>query len=287
MKSANTCAALIHYAARTAPDSLSERLEEEWLADLAEQHGGLSRLRFAIGCCWATRVIAHEHLISGMAISRSGAGHSAMGGFAPASFSSRRSAVLLLIIAVHAILIYGFASAFVHGVIKVPTITHGSVVNAPQRHLAPPPPIDPRWTSARPVLPRIDGVFSFPPDDTGTITTLVPQPLPTGGTSPPPHPLVTRMVGGPGPGFPSAEDYYPPAARRLGAQGVATVQVCVNEAGRLSAPATIAQTSGSTSLDEGALKLATAGSGHYRATTEDRRPVSDCYPVRIRFQLMD
>jgi TonB family protein len=286
MKSANTCAALIRYAARTAPGSLSERLEEEWLADLAEQHGGLSRLRFAIGCCWATRVIAHEHLISGVAISRSGAGHSAMASFAPASFSSRRSAVLVLIIAVHAILIYGFASAFVHGVIKVPTIMQGSVVNAPQKHLAPPPPIDPHWTSTRPVLPRIDSVFSFPTDDAGTITTLVPQP-PTGGTSPPSRSLVARMVGGPGRGFPSAEDYYPPAARRLGEQGVAIVQVCVNEAGRLSAPATIAQSSGSAYLDEGALKLATDGSGHYRATTEDHRPVSDCYPVRIRFQLMD
>jgi hypothetical protein len=38
-------------------------------------------------------------------------------------------------------------------------------------------------------------------------------------------------------------------------------------------------------LDEGALKLAKAGSGHYRTTTENGRPVSFCYPLNVRFQL--
>jgi hypothetical protein len=39
---------LIHRAAQRAPGSLSERLEEEWLADLAAQRSLISRLRFAI-----------------------------------------------------------------------------------------------------------------------------------------------------------------------------------------------------------------------------------------------
>jgi outer membrane biosynthesis protein TonB len=64
-----------------------------------------------------------------------------------------------------------------------------------------------------------------------------------------------------------------------------TVQVCVDATGKLNADPTIAQSSGYSSLDEGALKLARAGSGHYRTTTQDNRSVSDCYPVRIRFQL--
>jgi hypothetical protein len=51
---------LIHHAALNAPASLSERLEEEWLADLGARPSALSRLRFALGCCWATRVIARE-----------------------------------------------------------------------------------------------------------------------------------------------------------------------------------------------------------------------------------
>ena len=40
---------LIHFAARRAPDLRSQRLGEEWLADLAEQPGQFSRLRFAVG----------------------------------------------------------------------------------------------------------------------------------------------------------------------------------------------------------------------------------------------
>jgi hypothetical protein len=52
---------LIHHAARRAPDSLSSRLEEEWLADLESRSSALSRLRLALGCCWATVVIVNEH----------------------------------------------------------------------------------------------------------------------------------------------------------------------------------------------------------------------------------
>jgi hypothetical protein len=51
---------LIHHAAHRAPDSLSSRLEEEWLADLECRSSSLSRLRFAAGCCWATVLIARE-----------------------------------------------------------------------------------------------------------------------------------------------------------------------------------------------------------------------------------
>jgi hypothetical protein len=49
----------------------------------------------------------------------------------------------------------------------------------------------------------------------------------------------------------------------------------------------IAQSSASARLDEGALKLARAGSGHYRATTEGGRAVSACYAFRIRFEFRD
>ena len=52
---------LIRSAARCAPEPLSERLMEEWTADLRAQRGFLSRLRFAAGCYWAACVIAHEH----------------------------------------------------------------------------------------------------------------------------------------------------------------------------------------------------------------------------------
>jgi hypothetical protein len=55
--------------------------------------------------------------------------------------------------------------------------------------------------------------------------------------------------------------------------------------GRLTGEPSVAQSSGSVRLDDGALKLARAGSGHYRATTEDGRAVDSCYPFRITFAL--
>ena len=40
---------IIQRAARRAPGSLSERLEEEWLADASQRHGPMSRLSFSSG----------------------------------------------------------------------------------------------------------------------------------------------------------------------------------------------------------------------------------------------
>jgi TonB family protein len=81
------------------------------------------------------------------------------------------------------------------------------------------------------------------------------------------------------------DDYYPSAAKRLEEQGIATVGVCVDANGRLTSDPTTVQSSGSSRLDQGALQLAKAGSGHYRATTEDGRRVSSCYSFRVRFEL--
>ena len=48
----------IRQAARKAPPALSARLGEEWLADAADRQGCVPRLRFALGCLWATLVIS-------------------------------------------------------------------------------------------------------------------------------------------------------------------------------------------------------------------------------------
>jgi TonB family protein len=96
---------------------------------------------------------------------------------------------------------------------------------------------------------------------------------------------VQRVIGGPGYGFPQTDEFYPSTARWEGTQGVTTVRVCVDPRGALSAAPTIAQSSGSAVLDAGAIALARAGSGHYRSSTEDGRPIADCYAFRVRFEL--
>jgi TonB family protein len=99
-----------------------------------------------------------------------------------------------------------------------------------------------------------------------------------------PH-VVSRVAGGPGAGFPETSDYYPAAEVRAGNEGVSMVRVCVDPKGRLTSGPSIERSSGFARLDEGALRLARAGSGHYKASTEDGEPVNSCYPFGIRFQL--
>lgn len=51
---------LIRHAARRAPEALCARLEEEWLADSEARAAALSRMSFAVGCCWAALTIAND-----------------------------------------------------------------------------------------------------------------------------------------------------------------------------------------------------------------------------------
>jgi TonB family protein len=61
------------------------------------------------------------------------------------------------------------------------------------------------------------------------------------------------------------------------------VRVCVGANGKVTSAPTIAQSSGSARLDEGALSLARAG--RYVPGSEDGKPIDDCFEFRIRFQM--
>jgi TonB family protein len=281
-----TAQQLIRHAARHAPQALSERLEEEWLADLAARAGALARLRLAIGCRWAAQVIAHEQGASALAGAAAG-GHKVMSTYL--QFGStpgpRRGVVFILIAGLHVVLICGFAAGLSHSMVtSIPPTIIGRFL--PE---APPPPLPPPLPRVTLVTPRpIDFVppeVLLPPTGENTIT--LPSHAPPAATPPAVPTPVTRVPGGPGKGFPNTDDFYPPSAIRLGESGIAAVNVCVADNGALSADPTIAQSSGSARLDAGALKLARAGSGHYRATTENGRPVRSCYTFRVNFRLRD
>ena len=275
---------LIQHAARNAPPSLSQRLEEEWLADLAARHGQMARLRLAIGCCWATRAITREHVAANVPATTSATGNTIMTAYAQhdSSFVSRRTTAVALIVCLHGVLIYFLATGLVHRMAAVipPLIQIPVTDDAPTRH-PPPPPLQPNLAPTRLEVPEPDLTVEVPPDANTIRGPLIEQPPAL------PPKVLNRVLGGPGKGFPNTADYYPPAAIRMGDKGIASVRVCVDGNGRLSADPTIARSSGSARLDEGAGRLAKAGSGHYRATTEDGRPVSSCFPFLIRFDFRD
>jgi protein TonB len=294
---------LIRRAARTAPAPLAERLEEEWQADLATRRSAASRLRFALGCCWATRVIAREHFAP---IPAAGAAVGAKPGGAKLAFLhpgpqtrllSRRSIALLVVVCLHIAVFYALLSGLAYKITRViPTDFQTHIIDQPRpREILPVLPTPPR------LAPRLADRVFVPPDlppvqDLPEKSNLAPQPvdpMPRASSTAdsqltphvmPPH-VVDRVQGGPGSGFPNPDEYYPMMARHLQEEGVATVRVCVDPRGRLTSDPTTIESTGSARLDAGALELARAGSGHYRPSLEDGRPVNSCYAFRVRFQL--
>ena len=276
---------LVTRAARHAPPELAARLEEEWLADLGTRRSALAQIGFALGCGWATQVIVHDAIVFGANARGVLGGQAALTAFAPAELSpgSNRSTVVMLVVALHVVVIY----AFLVGII-------------PPLHSDPPPTVitatvlhDPTIPTTTPTGPVVDTTWQHRPvpDDLGRLDiSFAPEATPNTGDlkigSGVEHPhAIARVLGGPGVGFPNTDSYYPAGARRDGETGAVGVRVCVDEHGQLQGDPTIADSSGSARLDGGALALARAGSGHYRSSTEDGKPVSSCYAYRVRFQL--
>lgn len=281
---------VIGHAARKAPPGLAARLEEEWLADLMARPSGFSRIRFAVGCCWATRIIAREFGTAAATAGSSAAGARLLVGYGGPDFSrvSRRTIALIAIVCLHVGAFYLYLTGFTGMVTVHPdTPLSGGVIiktrSMPQQPTPlQPPKLSPTTVQAVPT-PRLK--FDFPPQTKAITVAHLPPDFGSVRLQAS-HP-VTRMLGGPGAGFPDTEDYYPADARRLDEAGATVVGVCVDPRGRLTAAPTVVKSSGIGLIDEGALKLAGAGSGHYRPTTENGRPVSACYAFRISFQLRD
>ena len=273
---------LVHRAARAAPPALVGRLEEEWLADLATRPSVFSRMRFALGCCWATMVIAHE-LRAAVPVTSSAAGPNILG---DAGYFSRRSLTLLLVVALHVALFFALMNGLVtkvHKIIEQPIVPRFIDPTHPRDLPPPPPPALEKWRMIDippPESPRV-GSYDEPVDVNPDPHAILPPPP----TPPAPPRAVTRVPGGPGNGFPNTDEYYPSISKWKLEQGIATVRVCVDTNGRLTGEPTTVASSGSARLDVGALQLAKAGSGHYRPTLEDGKAVNSCYSFRVRFEL--
>jgi TonB family protein len=283
---------LIHQAAHRAPESLSSRLEEEWLADLESRTAALSRLRLAVGCCWASLVIANEYTRNPVAAASPAAVARGFVTLADRNFGyfSLRSATLFVIAGLHAALFFGLVTTLSHtrGALAPPNLQNHDVTPLPREKV----PVTPRgsefkeWTIVVPkpivdTLPKID----FVNDAVADVTQMLPEVISEPGPPENPTHVVRQLVGGPGTGFPETAEFYPSPSIRLGEEGMSIVQVCVDRKGRLTSEPSTVKGSGIARLDEAALKLARAGTGHYRATTEDGQPVNSCYPFGIRFQL--
>ncbi|HEY3785889.1 MAG TPA: energy transducer TonB [Steroidobacteraceae bacterium] len=201
-------------------------------------------------------------------------------------FFTRRTIVLFFIIGLHVFLAWALATGLARRAIElVAPPLQTEIVEEVQKRDQPPPPPPPQLERPPVEVPPPDVNVVVPVDTQSTAIVDVTDKHVE--KPPPPAPKAVKTVGG-GPNmkiFPNSDDYYPPASRRLGEQGATTVHVCIDAKGKVTQDPSVAQTSGSARLDEGAVKLAKAGSGRYRATTEDGQPVPSCINFSIRFQL--
>jgi TonB family protein len=198
----------------------------------------------------------------------------------------RHWTTVIVVIAIHIAIFYALTAGLGVSFNKLISTPFRATI-LPNERQSPPPPSLPHLTMTEGRIDVPIPEIPLPPSDPeDTVVTVAQRPM-DGPPAPPtiPAPSVTRVQGGPGTGFPNTDDFYPSAAKYLNEQGVATVRVCVDPGGRLTTAPSTEQSSGSPRLDAGALALARAGSGHYRASTEDGRAVDSCYAFRVRFQL--
>jgi TonB family protein len=283
---------LVHQAAHRAPQALSSRLEEEWLADLASRSAASSKLRFAIGCCWAALVIVNDYPRSRMAAASPVAPANGFVTLVDRNFGyfSLRSATLFLIAGLHAALFFGLITTLSHtrSAVTPPNLQNHDVTAAPPEKV--PPVLSAsqleHWTIYVPkTVVEPPPILDIENDVIGDVSDKPPEVVSQAVLADTPAHVVQRLAGGPGAGFPETADFYPSPSIRLEEQGMTTVQVCVDSKGRLTSEPITVKGSGIPRLDEAAIKLARAGSGRYRATTEDGQPVNSCYAFGIRFQL--
>ena len=204
------------------------------------------------------------------------------------NFLTRRGVVFLAIVALHVFIAWALATGLARRAIELvaPPI-QTEIVEEVKKEDQPPPPPPPQMERPPVEIPPPDVAIEAPVEaQTTAIQDVTDKPVPK-APPPPPPPAPKRNLVAPKPGknFPTAEEYYPPASKRLGEEGSANVHVCVGPNGKLTEDPTLAQTPGSARLDDGALKLAKAASGHYQPGTEDGTPTTSCTVFKIKFEL--
>jgi TonB family protein len=81
-----------------------------------------------------------------------------------------------------------------------------------------------------------------------------------------------------------SDDYYPPQAIRMAAEGAAVVRTCVDSAGRLSGAPTVVRTSRVSLLDAAAVKWASEAL-RFQPATRGGAAVASCKEFRVSFTL--
>jgi protein TonB len=199
-------------------------------------------------------------------------------------FFTRRGIVVGAILALHVFIAWALATGLARKAIEVLAPPIQTVIETETHKEAPPPPPPPPTFERPPVeIPPTDTVVEMPVAQTTTaISNTTSQHV---AAAPVAVHQGVKVGPRPGKGFPTSEDYYPAASKRLNEEGSPVVHACVGANGKLTAAPTLTTSSGSSRLDQGALDLTKAASGKFQPGTEDGKPVDMCFDFRIKFQM--
>src|SRR5579864_855162 len=159
-------------------------------------------------------------------------------------FFTRRTIVLFAIVGLHVFIAWALATGLARRAIElVAPPLQTEIVEEVQKRDEPPPPPPPQLERPPVEVPPPDVAIDVPVETQSTaIVDVTDKPRPA---APPPPPKATNRVSArPDTShFPTSDEYYPSASRRLGEAGSAAVHVCIGPNGKLTEEPTIQTTS--------------------------------------------
>jgi protein TonB len=200
-------------------------------------------------------------------------------------FFTRRTIVLFAIIAIHVFIAWVLATGLATRAIQLvaPPI-QTQIVQQNKQQLKPPPPPPPQLQQQQVEVPPPVVNIQVPVESQSHAITVVKRVV---RAAPPAAPVRTTPLSAIQNDFPSTDQYYPDASRRLGEQGTALVKLCIGAGGRVVGDPSVERSSGSSRLDEAAVRYAKATSGHFNPATRDGVAFTQCVSLPIKFQLTD
>jgi protein TonB len=199
------------------------------------------------------------------------------------AFFSRRAIIFIAIVILHIGMYLAFESGLATRIIHAAdtTLETNIVQDVKQRDLPPPPP-PPKLERPPVEIPPSDVQINVPVESTSTaITNVTTKHV----EAPPPVAHTVVRTAAVEAVKLDPRDFYPPTSVRMNETGRAIINYCWGPDGILTGVPTIAKSSGSSRLDEAAIKL--GSKERMKPGTEDGKPVQGCKQLAVKFELND
>ncbi len=203
------------------------------------------------------------------------------------AFFSQRAIFLVAILLLHVLLIWLFNSGLISRAVKVidPPIAV-DIIQEQKKIDAPPPPPPPKMEHPPVEIPPPDVVINVPAaENTTAIRETTTQHVVAAPPPPPPRPDVRTAATLDIRHSPPTDDYYPPTSRRMNETGRVVVSICADGGGKVSGEPKVEKTSGSSRLDEAAVRW--ASHARLNPSTLNGKPVPGCSAFAVVFKLTD